>query len=280
MTRERLARLALLAYPEQVRMRTGIEMLGTALDASEHSNATFARELTGLAAGGLRARITTPVGLGTKHLIADGISYGMTAMIAVAFAQLISVAVAFSPVLATGRSQALLATLAVSLAAALIGWHRVAALAAVGAVAAIIDTPYLAINAKLFIATFTLPVACAAVMFITPRRRPSNPLRVAWLIPVAAFGIADGSGPDSYLVLAPILAAVPLAVVLLASDQRLAIACALCAAEFALVDIGRALQGGPIRIGVPLTVLLLAAAPLALAFTARRTRQLHPTDTV
>jgi hypothetical protein len=44
-TRERLARVALLAYPRGVRAAKGEEMIGTLLDASGQSKARYGREL-------------------------------------------------------------------------------------------------------------------------------------------------------------------------------------------------------------------------------------------
>jgi len=44
-TRERLARVALLAYPRGVRAAKGEEMIGTLLDASGQSTARYGREL-------------------------------------------------------------------------------------------------------------------------------------------------------------------------------------------------------------------------------------------
>jgi hypothetical protein len=58
--RERIGRALSHAYPHEVLADRGREMLGTLLDASEHSAAAFAREcgLLWLAAMRERARIT------------------------------------------------------------------------------------------------------------------------------------------------------------------------------------------------------------------------------
>lgn len=276
MTREWIARAALRAYPERVRAARGLEMLGTVLDAGSQSNVAFARELAGLASGGLRARITTPAGLSARRVIADGVCYSGFLMIAVVFAARLGIEVTLGTFLG-GRSIVELAVLGTALVAALIGYDRIAGAATLVWLVLDTDSQYIAAQEKILIATFALPIACFLVMIISPRRHARRALRVAWLIPIAAIGVAGmGVGTSSYLVLAPFVLAIPAALVLAVSDQRLAIACSLFASEIALADIGRALQGGPIPIGLPLTLFLLATTPLAIAFTIRRARQPQP----
>jgi hypothetical protein len=278
MTRERIARAALLAYPEGVRAANGIEMLGTVLDAGSQSTAAFCRELAGLASGGLRARITTPAGLSPGRLVADGARYSAILMIAVLFATRLGIAATLGTFVRT-RSLVELAVLGIALAAALVRYDRIAGLATFAWLALTLDSPYLIANEKIFAVTFALPVACLLVMILSPRTNGRRLLRVAWLVPIAALGIAGrGYGPSSYLVLAPFVLALPAALVLAASDQRLVIACSLFATEIAMADIGRALEGGPIPIGLPLTIFLLATTPLVIAFTIRRTGPPKPQD--
>ena len=54
MIRERATRVALLAYPPDVRERVGDEMTATLLDASAGSRTRFAREVAALARAGVR----------------------------------------------------------------------------------------------------------------------------------------------------------------------------------------------------------------------------------
>lgn len=56
MTRASLGRTAARTYPSEIRAAHGEEVIGTLLDAGEHSVAMFGRELTSLVAGGLAAR--------------------------------------------------------------------------------------------------------------------------------------------------------------------------------------------------------------------------------
>ena len=273
MTREQVARLALRAYPERVRAVKGPEMLGTVLDASGQSTALFARELRGLVGGGLRARVTTPVHAGAGRLIADGVCYGAIWMIAVMFASRVGASIAFGVAAGGARGYAEFALLGGSLVAALIGYDRIAAAGALVWLAPVTASPYIISNEKILLATFGLPIVCLVAMIITPRRTNRRARRVAWLIPIAALGAAAGGvGPTTYLLLTPLALALPIALARLRSDPRFAIAWSLFATEIAMAGIGHALQGGPVPIGLPLTLLLLALTPLAIAFTLQRAR--------
>lgn len=72
MTRERVGRAALLAYPSRVRATQGPEMLDTLLDLSVRSRYAFARESTALVFAGLRSRARVTAAAGTGRVIADG----------------------------------------------------------------------------------------------------------------------------------------------------------------------------------------------------------------
>ena len=71
--RERLARVALLAYPRDVRRARGREMIDTLLDASADSDARFTRELAGFVRGGVSARAHEPTRSGVARVSADGL---------------------------------------------------------------------------------------------------------------------------------------------------------------------------------------------------------------
>ena len=72
-SRERVARLALLAYPADVRAARGDEMRATLHDVSAGSGRAFAREAVDLVRLGLRARATATATAGAPRLIADGL---------------------------------------------------------------------------------------------------------------------------------------------------------------------------------------------------------------
>jgi len=116
MTRERVARVALRAYPEGVRRAHGPEMLATLLDTSDGSTRAFVRELWDLLRSGLRSRSRATAEQGLKRLIADG--FCVAAMLAIAAR--ISTPVGFQP----ERWQ--FCWLGAVLALALVGYDRVA----------------------------------------------------------------------------------------------------------------------------------------------------------
>jgi hypothetical protein len=277
MTRDRLARVAMRAYPQRVRAARGQEMLGTLLDASGPSDAAFTRELLGLLGGGVRARVTAPpVRTGAGRLIADGVCYGAIWMIAVMFASRVGLSVSIGVTLGGARGLSEFAVLGGALVAATIGYDRIAAAGALVWLVLVTASPYIVSNEKILLATFALPIICLLVMITKPRRANRRARRAAWLIPIGALGVAAGGvGPTSYLVLAPLALALPVALARLPSDPRIAIAWSLFATEIALAGIGHALEGGPVPIGLPLTILLIALTPLAIAFTLGRARSLQ-----
>jgi hypothetical protein len=266
MRRKRLARLALLAYPRALRASKGEEIVGTLLDASGSSNAAYARELVALIGGGLRVRAGTPGRPGAMRQIADGFCYAGVGMLALNIAVLVGERLELHGAGPGANLMWRLLLLSGCLSAALVGYDRIAgagALVAIGTSAA----HFTGMQA----AAWSVPAACFAGMLMMPRRQPRRIYRAAWLIPTGALGIAAGGrGPSTYLLLAPLVVIVPLALVRLARDPRLAIACSLLAATIAVAETADAVQGGSIPIGLPLTILLFAATPLTIAFAARR----------
>src|SRR4051794_13413545 len=73
MSRERIADLALLAYPAGAREVRGEEMLATLHDVRAGSRRGFAREVADLVRLGLRTRATATASVGARRLIADGL---------------------------------------------------------------------------------------------------------------------------------------------------------------------------------------------------------------
>ena len=73
MSREGATRVALLAYPRDVRERAGGEMTATLLDASAGSRTRFLRELAGLARAGSRVRAQRTAAIGARRVLADGV---------------------------------------------------------------------------------------------------------------------------------------------------------------------------------------------------------------
>ena len=73
MSGERIAELALLAYPAAARTARGEEMLATLQDASAGSRRRFVAEIADLVRLGLRARGSQTASAGARRIVADGL---------------------------------------------------------------------------------------------------------------------------------------------------------------------------------------------------------------
>jgi hypothetical protein len=271
MSRERLAKIALLAYPSGSRAARGEEMVATLLDASD-SPRRFTREIVGLLRLGLRARATQTASAGPGRLVADGFCLAATALLTVDLVTLLSWRYRglHDPLLAWPS----IALLAAVLAVALIGFDR---LAGAGALlwTALRLADLLQYHAGIGgLAAEALPIACFAVMVLAPRRRGPDLHRLAWLaVPaalVATFGPSDERNPLllAAVVLGAILGVV-FAVAMLPTDPRAAIAGAVGLSDLAIFVVA-------INHETSLVAWLpLAAAPVAVLIATARTRHLQ-----
>ncbi len=264
MSRERATRAALLAHPPDVRARVGHEMTATLLDASAGSRTRFARELAALTRAGFNARGQRTAAIGTRRVLADGVCLAAVWLMTLDLSTLLSQrARGFEDPLLVPSS---LILLGVALALALVGYDRIAGVAALIWTAA--RFPLLLDHhpgmAALVVA-FTLPsVACFAVLVAAPRRRAPDLRRLAWLVVPAA--LVATFGPPQYdqsplllaLVSIVVLLVVIYALATLAADPRIAIAGAI---PLLIVAGGSA-------------VVLALAALLVLATAVARLRQL------
>jgi hypothetical protein len=75
MTRESIARAAVRTYPAEIRSSTGDELVGTLLDAGEHSLIAFARQLASVSFGGLVARSRETSAQPVDQLLSDAIRW-------------------------------------------------------------------------------------------------------------------------------------------------------------------------------------------------------------
>jgi hypothetical protein len=273
MTRESLVRLALHAYPKGVRRARGEEMLATVLDSSYGSRRAYGREIAGLIAGGLRARVGAGSQSGATRVIADGFCYGGAGMLALTVSQLVGVNTRLAAHGADSTQLWWLLLLGASFLAAAIGYDRVAAAGALSWLVIVVAAPFRGPDLLPLVAFAAVPAACFAVMAAAPRHRPPRLRRALWLLPVAALGLAaGGAGGRSYLLLAPLAVIVPVALARLPRDPRLAIGCSLFAAEIAMFETAQVLAHRPLPLGLPLTLVLFSAAPIAIAFAAVRPR--------
>lgn len=271
MIRERLAALALWAYPAGLRSARGDEMLGTVLDASAGSLRGFARELADLVRLGLRARGELAARVGAARLVADGVCLAGTWLMTLDFATLLA-----------QRQRGLggpllgwpsIALIGAALMLALVGVDRVAGAAALAWTAFRLPALSELHPGLLGLLPEVVPAVCFAVMVLAPRRRSADPRGLAWLIVPVWLVLALGPPPfeQNPLLVAGValgaIAVVALAVVLLPTDPRLAIAGALPLSNLA---IGVAQSHHDTSLPV---LVLVSATPAVLAVALVRTRR-------
>ncbi len=259
MIRERIGRAALRAYPPAARRTGGLEMLGMVLDAGEESNRAFARETGSLVLGGLRERRAINARVGTRRLIADaccqaGLIWWTLWIITILNTEVI-----------TGPSKQLLVqelVLATILACALIGYERIAAVGGFAVIAAF--GPLDLHTQRDLLVTVLVPIACLLVMALAPRKRPRDPRRLLWLLPV---GAAAALQPQVHVGLPEFLALMSLGGLLrLFHDPRPAIACSLA---WIILLVASAARPGHVGLGLLGTLAVMAAG---LMFTVAAER--------
>jgi hypothetical protein len=256
--RERIGQAALRAYPPAARQRRGLEMLGMLLDAGEQSNWALVRESGSLVLGGLRERGALDARTGTRRLLADACCQAVPIFLTL---WIIS---ALNTEAIAGPSQQLVVqavVLAAILACALIGYERIAAISGLAAIAAYGPVglhTHLVLLAKLLV-----PIGCLLVMVRAPRKRPRDPRRLLWLLPVSALAAlhahADVGLPEALAVMSAG------GLLRLLHDPRLAIACSLVWIILLSIHAGR-----PAPAGLGLLDLAHVAAGLMLTIAAGR----------
>jgi hypothetical protein len=240
MTRERLIRLALLAYPEGIREQRGEEMAATVLDSSERSRRVLVTELVALVLGGLRAPTPPQQRIGVWRFRADACclvgSFGLFAAITGRLQPIVERHL--QPLHAGahyvgGTAPAWdIALLVLALTLALAGRDRTAGL--LGLLWVALSNPYLALAGTgasgapqptwlAAVGADDLPLlACLLVMVLAPRRRAFDPRRLLWLAFLPAIPWADVAlTPGRYVVFAALLLAV---LIKLRRDQRMLVA--------------------------------------------------------
>ena len=267
MIRERIGNAALRAYPPAVRHARGPEMLGMLLDAGEHSSWAFVRDSGSLVLGGLRERGAITARVGTRRLLADSccqaVVIGLTLW-------LIS---ALNTDGIAGPSQHLVihaAVLAAILACALIGFERIAAITGLAVIAAY--GPLGPHTQLVLLTNLLVPTGCLLVMALAPRKRPRDPRRLLWLVPVAVLAVLHA---HAYVGLPEVLALVSLGGLLrIFHDPRLAIACSLVWVILLSSQANR-----PLPAGLRVLDLAVVAAGLMLTIGAARLWLMRDTAT-
>ena len=270
MIRARVGAAVLRAYPADTRAALGAEMLSTLLDSSAGSSVRFAREAAELLRLGLRARATRIADAGARRLVADGACVGAILFLA----QDLATALRNRGEPHAVYSSASMVVLAVVLALALLGYDRIAGATALAWMALRLSGLVAGIDVTAYPATL-LPLLCLSIMNVSPRRgssrvRRSDPYGSGSLIVLVVLVALAGALGGWFAILALDAATVfgAVAVALLTTDPRPAIAVTLVAANVAIGKIGSAPPG-------LITMTFLAAAPVVLAVTIGRTRHLH-----
>jgi hypothetical protein len=274
MTRAELLRLALVAFPPDVRAARGPELFAIALDVTDGApRRVVAREVVSLARAGLDVRAARGASAGPLRLLADGLCLAAAWFLTIALATLLGQRV-------RGMHDQLLASwsvglLAVALALVLIGRDRAGGLLALAWTAArtpaVLGDDVAPLDAAV---AALLPTLCLTVLVLAPRRRPADPRRLAWLAIPLALALICGPPRDQRNALLVLLAALVLlavvagALLALPADPRLAVAGA--------VPVSSEVLGLLHRPHVAFLVLaLLAAGPATCAITLARTRRLR-----
>jgi hypothetical protein len=273
MTRERIAGLALLAYPVGAREARGEEMLSTLNDVSAASRRGFAREIADLVRLGLRTRATSTASVGARRLLADGLCLAGIWLMTLDVSTLVTQRARgmHDPLLAPASLALLLAALAV----ALIGLDRAAGAGALAWTALRLPTLWDYHPGIVNLAPEMLPIVCFGVMVLAPRQRTIDLRRLGWLIVPATLilTLAPPNGERSPLLLAYValgaIVVTAFALALLPTDPRLAIAGAV-----PLSTLGVSIAIHHHEISAP-AFLFAAAAPLVLATAVTRTRRLR-----
>jgi hypothetical protein len=247
-------------------------MLATLQDAGAGSRRRFVREIADLVRSGLRARGSLTASAGARRIIADGVCLAAVWVMTLDVSTLLSQR-------ARGMQDPLLSTpsialLAAVLAIALVGYDRLAGAGALVWTALRIPALWDHHAGIVNLAPEVLPILCFCVMVFVPRRRAPDPRRLAWLLVPATLVATAGPAPGetSPVLLACVLLAallvVVVAVALLPTDPRLAIAGAVSLSNLGIAVVAINHDSSLVAI------LFVAAAPMVLAVAITRTRRL------
>lgn len=217
MIAERLAGIALLAYPREARESRGREMVGTVLDLSERSPWLVVGESLALIHAGLRVRASITARSGSRRLAATVCAQAATVwglVLLIAYLQLDRMILDSRGVAlregALFTTQALFhgevalflpqALIAASVAAALIGCDRIAALFGLAWIGFsfqhdLPDARWVHSDRPAHVIALALvPAACYVVMLLMPRARRRDARRLLWLAAAVLIGLAPS--PD------------------------------------------------------------------------------------
>lgn len=272
MKRGRTARAALHAFPANLRLAHGEEMLDTLRDVTS-TRSRYVRELIGLVRSGMQARGVQTARAGARRVVADGVCLGGVWLLTLFLSSELGNRIrSFDPLGPWHPlSQWSLALLGIALALALIGYDRIAgATALLFVVTLLADTEWRDMSSSRR-EMMLVPILCFVTMGLAPRRREPDRRRLSWLALTAALALASSASddPTAAILILALLVLVPFSFTMLRTDPRFAIACAVPATAFGIHMVQD--PGGPGVLGVA----FLCGAPLTLAITVKRTRHLQ-----
>jgi hypothetical protein len=282
--RERLGRLALRAYPREVGLSHGEEMLSTMLDVGAESRMVFALDLISLVIGGVRERARVTAGSGRRQLVTDACGIALVVYLLVPMGELLRSFTDWH----SAQQFLITLTICVSVALLLVGYNRVAgtvglfAIALGNAITIERGGPTFAdgLNA---IATMAVPAVCCAVLITDRRPQRPHPRRLLWLlVPLFALliprsatfgGILGLSYQQAFLVVVSVIG-----MLRLPYDPRLALGCGLAWSTMALRIIYEDIWFGlGSRFSETETTILWIAAVTVLVAVTRLALMRRPT---
>jgi hypothetical protein len=252
-------------------------MLGTVLDISGQSPLLLARESLALVRDGWRARARITAAIGPRRLACDVLAQAVTLWGFVSLISVLQIARAAS-LRPDAAELSYLGLLVCAIALALLGYDRIAGISGLAWIAVL----YLAIfhhqqrgvgawratPVEHEISLIFLPLCGYATMILAPRSRSRHPIRVLCFASTLMWMMALPSLPSTWVAPSTLILLVVLAVGLLrlATDPRLAIACALVLGSG---ELARWTIGARTMTSAPLT-WILATAPLLLILSMAR----------
>jgi hypothetical protein len=271
MSRERIARVILRAYPPEITSERGEEILSTLLDAGDESSRAFARECGSLALAGIRERAAKGAQLISARLVGDAFRLAAVLWMVIRLSGISAAALGYPP----GVQGFVLWLLFLwpILGVFLLGHERLAGLCGIAWIVTL-QLPIALGPYPDLIAGSIVPLGGFVVMVFARRDRRHDSRRLAWLLPV--FGLSVLAQPFELtfgtfgVVALTIISAAGLLV--LVSDPRVLLACALVWASIGMVYAAQALLlGQPPRPAVA----LIASLPLAAVTAVLRLRTIR-----
>ncbi len=269
--RERLARLALHAFPAEWRKTRGNELLSTLLESSLVSPRRFPIEVGSVVRAGLRGRALVNAGSGVKRTIGDGLCLGGSWLLTLFLSANVGSRIhgrhpgdpEFLPLLA-------LVLLTVALVCLASGHERLAGIAGAAFVADLAFAPSGDPLSTRNRVALTIPLVCFAALLATPRKH-GHRRSPGWLVAAPVLAMAGSLGDDSIATIVGLgaLLLVPLAISCARNDPRLLIACGCVAAYIGVLMIQD--PGGP---DLP-SLLVASVLPLVLLATVVRGTYQH-----